>query len=92
MPLIRFDSPDGEPPRWFVAVLLYGGGLVLLVVLAFFAGAAASPCPEDASDCDLGALAGLVWAFLAFWVGVLAIIAYECHLALRRRDQRRLES
>ena len=53
--MIRIDSPDGgpgEPPLWLVAVLLYAGGLRLLVVLAFFAGAGIedAQCTEDASD------------------------------------------
>ena len=87
--MIQIDSPDGgpgEPPRWFVAVLLYTGGLVLLVVVAFVVGIAVTPCPEDATDCDLGAIAGLTFAFFGFLAGILVIIANECRLALRRRD------
>lgn len=86
--IVSADGGPGEPPRWFVALLLYAGGLVLLVFLAFALGVgiADMQCQEEDSDCDLGFLLGLECAFVAFWVGLLAIIANESRLAVRRRD------
>lgn len=66
----------------------YLGGLALLTVVAFSMGAAhfeATECGETGGgECDLAALAGIVWAVVALAAGVLLVVVVELNRWLRR--------
>ncbi|TDW22756.1 hypothetical protein [Kribbella kalugense] len=74
------------PGRWLVRTAAYLCGTIVVVLVAFAAGAdyyARTECPED-GDC-LAPLGGFVWGVLAVPVCGLAVLVIEIVLSRRRR-------
>ena len=62
---------------------LYLTFVLLLTFLGLVVGGAATDCPPEASDCDLGALTAFAGGTLAFVTGVLACVVAESVRLLR---------
>ena len=81
-------TPRSRTPR--TRFVVYLSALVLVPIFAFFAGMSYFNAVEctNGGECDLGGLIGIVWAFFALVLVVLAVGVTELVLAFKRRKQR----